>query len=110
MILDLCDHRPVAYVLSAHNNNQLVFDTFDQAVKNNPGAHPIIHSDRGFQYTSRVFYQKLIDAGMIQSMSRVAQDVYKRQIPHFAEKGWEGIVKKLKRLMEKDLKEKEPER
>lgn len=72
VILDLCDHRPVAYVLSAHNNNQLVFDTFDQAVKNNPGAHPIIHSDRGFQYTSRVFYQKLIDAGMIQSMSRVA--------------------------------------
>ena len=31
-------------------------------------------------------------------------------IPHFAEKGSEGIVKKLKRLMEKDLKEKEPER
>ena len=28
----------------------------------------------------------------------------------FAEKGSEGIVKKLKRLMEKDLKEKEPER
>ena len=72
VILDLCDHRPVAYVLSDHNNNQLVFDTFDQAVKNNPGAHPIIHSNRGFQYTSRVFYQKLIDAGMIQSMSRVA--------------------------------------
>ena len=31
-------------------------------------------------------------------------------IPHFAEKGSDGIVKKLKRLMEKDLKEKEPER
>ena len=28
VILDLCDHRPVAYVLSDHNNNQLVFDTF----------------------------------------------------------------------------------
>ena len=27
-------------------------------------------------------------------------------IPHFAEKGSEGIVKKLKRLMEKDLREK----
>ena len=71
-ILDLCDHRPVAYVLSDHNNNQLVFDTFDLAVKNNPGAHPIFHSDRGFQYTSRAFHQKLVDAGMTQSMSRVA--------------------------------------
>ena len=31
-------------------------------------------------------------------------------IPHFAKKGSEGIVKKLKRLMKKDLKEKEPVR
>ncbi len=40
VILDLCDHCPVAYVLSDHNNNQLVFDTFDQAVKNN---HRLLH-------------------------------------------------------------------
>lgn len=71
-ILDLCDRRVVAYVLSDHNNNQLVFDTFDQAVKENPGAHPIFHSDRGYQYTSRLFHQKLEEAGMTQSMSRVA--------------------------------------
>lgn len=69
VILDLCDHRPVAYVLSDHNNNQLVFDTFNLTVKNTPGVHPIFHSDRGFQYTSRVFRQKLVDAGMAQSMS-----------------------------------------
>ncbi len=30
-------------------------------------------------------------------------------VPHFAEQGSEGIVKKRKRLMEKDLKEKESE-
>ena len=42
----------------------------------NPGAHPIFHSDRGYQYTSRRFHQKLEEAGMVQSMSR---DVYKRQ-------------------------------
>ncbi len=71
-ILDLCDRRVVAYVLDDHNNNQLVFDTFDQAVKENPGAHPIFHSDRGYQYTSRVFHQKLEKAGMTQSMSRAA--------------------------------------
>ena len=71
VILDLCDRRPVAYVLSDYNNNDLVFRTFDIAVSENPDAHPIFHSDRGYQYTSRVFHQKLEDAGMIQSMSRV---------------------------------------
>ena len=72
VILDVCDRRPVAYVLGDSNNNQLVFDTFEKAVKRNPDAHPIFHSDRGFQYTSKVFHQKLENAGMIQSMSRVA--------------------------------------
>lgn len=71
-ILDLCDRRPVAYIISDHNNNELVFDTFDAALKSNSDAHPIFHSDRGFQYTSRIFHQKLVDAGMTQSMSRVA--------------------------------------
>lgn len=71
-ILDLCDRRPVAFEISDYNNNKLVFDTFDAAVAANPDAHPIFHSDRGFQYTSRVFHQKLVDAGMTQSMSRVA--------------------------------------
>ena len=71
-ILDLCDRRPVAYVLSDHNNNKLVFDTFDMAVAENPDAHPIFHSDRGYQYTSRIFHQKLEATGMVQSMSRVA--------------------------------------
>ena len=40
----------------------------DEATK----AHPLFHSDRGFQYTSAVFHQKLRAAGMKQSMSRVA--------------------------------------
>lgn len=71
-ILDLCDKRPVAYVLSDHNDNKIVFDTFDVAVEANPGAHPLFHSDRGYQYTSKAFHKKLIDAGMTQSMSRVA--------------------------------------
>lgn len=71
-ILDLCDRRPVAYILNDSNNNQLVFDTFDLALEKNPDAHPLFHSDRGFQYTSRTFHKKLEDAGMIQSMSRVA--------------------------------------
>jgi transposase InsO family protein len=71
-ILDLCDRRPVAYVIGNSNNNQLVFQTFDKALEANPGAHPLFHSDRGFQYTNKLFRAKIEQAGMTQSMSRVA--------------------------------------
>lgn len=71
-ILDLCDRRIVAYAISGHNDNRLVFDTFDAAMASSPSAHPLFHSDRGFQYTSCSFHKKLQVAGMKQSMSRVA--------------------------------------
>ena len=71
-LLDLCDRRIVSYELSEHNDNPLVFKTFDKAVRENPDAHPLFHSDRGFQYTSRAFRHKLVQAGMTKSMSRVA--------------------------------------
>ena len=72
-ILDLYDRRIVAYKIGLSNNNQLVFDTFDEAVSLNPNAHPLFHSDRGFQYTSKSFHNKLMDAKMRQSMSRVGK-------------------------------------
>ena len=71
-ILDLYDRRIVSYVTGNYNDNPLVFKTFDRAVKTNPYAHPLFHSDRGFQYTNRTFHYKLVKAGMTQSMSRVA--------------------------------------
>lgn len=55
------------------HNNELVFRTFDIAHQTYPNAKPIFHSDRGFQYTSKIFKKKLEDAGMTQSMSRVAR-------------------------------------
>lgn len=70
-ILDLYDRYPVAYVLSNRNDNQLVFKTFDKAIAANPDAKPLFHSDRGFQYTSKVFQRKLEGQEMVQSMSRV---------------------------------------
>lgn len=71
VILDLYDLSSVAWVVSRRNDNKLVLDTFAQAIRNNPDAKPIFHSDRGFQYTSRIFQSKLRQQGMIQSMSRV---------------------------------------
>ena len=88
-ILDLYDRRIVAYVIRDTNNNPLVFDTFDQAIANNPGAHPLCHSDRGFQYTNRVFHNKLEAAGMTQSMSRVA-----KCIDNGPMEGFWGILKR----------------
>jgi len=70
-ILDLKDKSIVSYAIGRHNNNQLVFDTFDLAVSKYPDAHPLFHSDRGFQYTSKLFRARLDQAGMKQSMSRV---------------------------------------
>ena len=72
-ILDLYDRRIVAYTIGDSNNTELVYNMFDFAVKNNPKAHPIFHSDRGYQYTNRTFHSKLVAAGMTQSMSRIAR-------------------------------------
>jgi transposase InsO family protein len=72
-ILDLNDNSIVAYVLGHSNNNELVFKTLDLALTASPGAKPMLHSDRGFQYTSYGFKRKLILAEMTQSMSRVGK-------------------------------------
>ena len=88
-ILDLYDRRIVSYVISNSNDNPLVFTTFDQAIAANPGATPLCHSDRGFQYTNRVFHAKLEKAGMLQSMSRVA-----KCIDNGPMEGFWGILKR----------------
>lgn len=72
-ILDLGDKSIVAFVLGHSNNNELVFTTFDLAHKEYPDVKPLFHSDRGFQYTSKLFRKKLTDAQMTQSMSRVSR-------------------------------------
>ena len=88
-ILDLYDRRIVSYIIRDNNNNALVFDTFDAAVESNPEAHPLFHSDRGFQYTNRTFHTKLESAGMTQSMSRVG-----RCIDNGPMEGFWGIIKR----------------
>jgi transposase InsO family protein len=70
-ILDFYDRSVISFILSNRNDNKLVFDTYDLALKENPDATPLFHSDRGFQYTSKVFQKKLQNQGMTQSMSRV---------------------------------------
>ena len=87
-ILDLYDRYPVAYVIGPRNDNKLVFRTFDKALAANPEAKPLFHSDRGFQYTSKVFQRKLMEHKMEQSMSRVGHCIDNGPIEGF----W-GIIK-----------------
>lgn len=72
-IIDLFDNSIVSYMLGTSNNNQLVFKTFDKAIEANPGAKPLVHSDRGYQYTSKHFKYKLDLIEATQSMSRVGR-------------------------------------
>lgn len=88
-ILDLYDRRIVSFAIRDSNNNALVFDTLDAAINANPNAHPLFHSDRGFQYTNRTFRAKLERAGMTQSMSRVA-----KCLDNGPMEGFWGIIKR----------------
>ena len=88
-ILDLYDRRIVSFIISERNDNALVFKTLDKAIKANPDAHPLFHSDRGFQYTNRKFHYKLEQQGMKQSMSRVAHCIDNGPMEGF----W-GIIKR----------------
>ena len=90
-ILDLYDRRIVAFQISSHNDNPLVMKTFDEAVRLEPDAHPLFHSDRGFQYTSKQFNARLKKHHMKQSMSRVAHCIYNGPMEGF----W-GILKREK--------------
>lgn len=88
VIIDLYDRYPVSHVISCRNDNKLVFKTFDKAITSNPNAKPIFHSDRGFQYTSKVFQNKLMGQEMEQSMSRVGHCIDNGPI-----EGLWGIIK-----------------
>ena len=87
-ILDLKGRDIVSFAIGKHNNNQLVFETFDLAIQKYPDAHPLFHSDRGFQYTSKQFKAKLDKQQMKQSMSRVG-----RCIDNGPMEGFWGILK-----------------
>jgi putative transposase len=58
------------------------------AVRSNPYAQPLFHSDRGFQYTNKQFKNKLDRIGATPSMSRIS-----RCIDNGPMQGFWGILK-----------------
>lgn len=97
-IIDLYDRYPVGIALSRHNDVALVNQTLENAVKDNPSAGPLFHSDRGFQYTRKVFRTTLESLGMTQSMSRVS-----RCIDNGPMEGFQGILKDLIDVLYPDI-------
>lgn len=82
-IKDLYDGSIVAYEISHHNDNPLVMNTIKKALEANPGATPIIHSDRGSQYTSKEYRYLTTQAGLTRSMSRVGKCIDNAPIESF---------------------------
>ncbi|KXU03089.1 Mobile element protein [Streptococcus gallolyticus] len=72
-IKDLYDGSIIAYEISHHNDNPLVMRTIKKALALNPSATPLIHSDRGSQYTSKEYRYIIRQSGLTQSMSRVGK-------------------------------------
>ena len=68
--LDLYGRNIAGFALGQRNNIALVFEAFEQAFQRYPDACPLVHSDRGTQYTSRAFRKRMKEAGICQSMSR----------------------------------------
>lgn len=68
---DLCTKKIVGWSMSATIDAQLAIDALIMAfARQRPSAGLIVHSDRGIQYASGDFRDKLKEYGMRQSMSR----------------------------------------
>ena len=70
VIIDLFSRKVIAYKTSTKIDTQLVLDTFSLAYsKRNFPKNVMFHSDRGVQYTSKVFRRILDEVDFIQSFS-----------------------------------------
>lgn len=82
-IIDGYDNSVVSWVFSHSNNNELVMNTVKKAYKRNPNATPLLHSDRGFQYTSLEYRQLQKRYKFTKSMSRVSRCLDNQPIERF---------------------------
>lgn len=72
-ILDAYSRRLVGWAMADHLRSELVADALGMAIwRRDPAPGLIHHSDRGSQYTSIFFGQKLEEVGVVPSMGLVA--------------------------------------
>lgn len=82
-IKDLYDGSIIAYEIGHNNDNPLVMKTIKKALAANKGATPLIHSDRGSQYTSKEYRHFTTQAGITLLMSRVGKCIDNAPIESF---------------------------
>ena len=83
VIKDLYDGSIIAYEVSQHNDNPLVMNTIKKALEANPGVTPVLHSDRGSQYTSKEYQYFTTKVGITLSMSRVGKCIDNAPVESF---------------------------
>lgn len=70
-MVDEASKEVLAFQVSYHPNLQLVKSTIDELLQKLPdNAHPIIHSDQGWQYQQVYYAKTLANLHFVQSMSR----------------------------------------
>ncbi len=72
-VLDVYSRRIVGWSIADHLRSELVVDALEMARwrRQPPPGQTVVHSDRGSQYTSWAFGQRLRAAGLLGSMGRV---------------------------------------
>lgn len=71
VVIDLWSRRVVGWSMADHMRTELVLAALEMAVgQREPGEETIHHSDRGSQYASHAYQEKLAEHGMSCSMSR----------------------------------------
>lgn len=74
----------VSYVLTQRNNNYFVFKIINQAIDMlDNRENPLIHSDRGYQYTSHGFKRRIDKTKMTHNMSRAGKCIDNEPIESF---------------------------
>ena len=72
VILDLFSRLVVGWAMGEHNDEELVSRALSMALlRRDPPAEMLLHSDQGSPYTSHGYQGKLVERGIVVSMSRV---------------------------------------
>ena len=73
-LIDCATREVIGYATAEHMRTQLVLSALDMAMRNGRlEADCIMHSDRGTQYTSTEYREKLIELGLRHSVGRTGQ-------------------------------------
>lgn len=83
-VMDRCTRRVIGWSLGSRKNVQLTLRALDRAVqRSRPRPGLIFHSDRGAEYASYIFRDRLAELGIVQSMNeRMNDNAYMESFYH----------------------------